>query len=250
MVSRPERNADQLGSRSTATDGEDAARATVEPCQPHTPLYNSRIISSYIKFIERHYEHVDIDELLIHAKLKHYQVEDEDHWFTQEQIDLFHEALVKFTKNQGISREAGRYAVSTDCLGVAKSYALGFVNPARVCEMIGKAVANIVKSCTWEATRLGPNRMQIKVTPKPGTDEKPFQCENRMGYLESIFALFKHKLPTIEHTECVFKGGRCCRYIISWHTFRADVWKKTRNYFALSLLALSLGVHHFCTPAV
>ena len=26
--------------------------------------------------------------------------------------------------------------------------------------------------------------------------------------------------------------------------------RKTRNYFALSLLALSLGVHHFCTPAV
>ena len=79
--------------------------------------------------------------------------------------------------------------------------------------------------------------MQIKVTPRPGTNEKPYQCENRIGYLESIFALFKHKLPKIEHTECTFKGGTCCRYIITWHTFRADVWRKTRNYLAPSLFA-------------
>ncbi len=131
-----------------------------------------------------------------------------------------------------------------------KSYALGFVNPAKICEMVGKATGNLVRSCVWEATKLGPNKVQIKVTPKPGTNEKPYQCENRIGYLESIFALFKHKLPKIEHTECVFKGGRYCRYIITWHAFRSDVWRKTRNYLALSLLALSLGLLHFCTPAV
>ena len=177
---------------------------TMEPCQPNTPLYNSRIVSSYIRFIERYYGYVNIDELLSLAKLERYQVEDEDHWFSQEQIDLFHEMLVSLTKNQSISREAGRYAVSTDSLGVVKSYALGFVNPAKVCEMIGKAVVNLVKSCVWEATRLGPNKMQITVTPRPGTNEKSFQCENRIGYLESIFSLFKHKLPEIEHTECAF----------------------------------------------
>jgi two-component sensor histidine kinase len=86
------------------------------------------------------------------------------------------------------------------------------------------------------------------VTPRPGTNEKPYQCENRMGYLESIFTLFKHKLPKIEHTECVFKGGTCCRYIITWHTFRADVWRKVRNYLALSLFTASLGFFYFSMP--
>ncbi len=223
-------------------------RAAMETCQPDAPLYNSRIIASFLKFIERYYDHIDVNELLYYAKMEPYQVQDEDHWFNQEQVDLFHEKLVVLTKNQNIAREAGRYAVSTDSLGVVKSYALGFVNPAKVCEMIGKAVPNLVRSCDWEATRLGPNKVQIKVTAKPGTNEKAYQCENRIGHLESIFALFKHKLPKIEHTECAFKGGRYCRYIITWHTFRSDVWRKARNYLAAALFALSLEFLYFSMP--
>jgi two-component sensor histidine kinase len=231
-------------------DKEDITPMTMEPCQPDAPLYNSRIIASFVRFIERYYGHIDINELLNYAKMAPYQVYDEDHWFSQEQVDLFHEKLVVLTRNQNVAREAGRDAVSTDSLGVAKSYALGFVNPARVCEMIGKATGNLVRSCAWEATRLGPNKMQIKVTPRPGTNEKPYQCENRMGYLESIFTLFKHKLPKIEHTECVFKGGKSCRYVVTWHTFRSDIWKKTRNYLALSLFAAPLGFLYFSMPQV
>ncbi len=243
-VSPLKRNAGREGGPK-ATNSEDITRATMEPCQPDAPLYNSRIIASFVRFIERYYDHIDINELLYYAKMEPYQVQDEDYWFNQEQVDLFHEKLVVLTKNKNIAREAGRYAVSTDSLGVVKSYALGFVNPAKVCEMIGKAAGNLVRSCVWEATRLGPNKVQIKVTPRPGTNEKPYQCENRMGYLESIFALFKHKLPKIEHTECAFKGGRYCRYIITWHAFRSDVWKKARNYLAASLFALSLGFLYF-----
>ncbi|HUJ90770.1 MAG TPA: hypothetical protein VLX12_11270, partial [Syntrophorhabdales bacterium] len=228
-----------------ATDSEGISRVTTEPCQPNAPLYNSRIIASFARFIERYYDHIDINELLSYAKMEPYQVKDEDHWFNQEQVDLFHEKLAVLTKNRNIAREAGRYAASTDSSGIVKTYALGFVNPARVCELIGKAANNLVRSCVWEATRLGPNKVQIKVTPRPGTNEKPYQCENRMGYFESIFTLFKHKLPKIEHTECAFKGGRYCRYIITWHTFRSDVWRKTRNYLAVSLFALSLGFLYF-----
>ncbi|MGD0235794.1 MAG: histidine kinase dimerization/phosphoacceptor domain -containing protein [Syntrophorhabdales bacterium] len=231
-----------------ATNSEDITRATMEPCQPDAPLYNSGIIASFVRFIERYYDQIDINELLYYAKMEPYQVQDENYWFNQEQVDLFHEKLVVLTKNKNIAREAGRYAVSTDSLGVAKSYALGFVNPARICEIIGKASEKVVRSCVWEATRVGPNKVQIKVTPKPGTNEKPYQCENRIGYLESIFALFKHKLPKIEHTECVFKGGRYCRYLVTWHTFRSDVWRKVRNYLAASLLALSLGFLYFSMP--
>jgi HD-GYP domain-containing protein (c-di-GMP phosphodiesterase class II) len=221
---------------------------TTEPCQPDTPLYNSRIVSSYVRFIERHYDYVNIDDLLLHAKIERYQVEDEDHWFTQEQINLFQEALVRLTNNRNISREVGRYAV--DSLGVVKSYALGYMNAGKVCEMLGKAANKVVKSCVWEATRLGPNKVQIEVTPRPGTNEKPYQCENRMGYLESIFALFKHKLPEIEHTECVFKGGTCCRYIITWRTFRSETVRKVRNYLALLLFALTLVLVYYTTSHV
>lgn len=221
-----------------------------EAIQVGTPLYNSRIISSFLRFVERYYPTIDIAELLSYAKMTLYQVEDESYWFNQDQVDLFHERLVDLTRNHNIAREAGRYAVSTDSLGVMKTYALGLVNPSKVCELIRKAVVNITKSCVWESTRLGPTKVQITVTPKPGANEKFYQCENRMGYIESIFSLFKHKLPKIEHTECVFQGGNCCRYIITWRAFQSDVWEKIRNYSALILTAACIGLSFFSAHEV
>ena len=69
-----------------ATNSEDITRATMEPCQPDAPLYSSRIIATFVKFIERYYDHIDINELLYYAKMEPYQVKDEDYWFNQEQV--------------------------------------------------------------------------------------------------------------------------------------------------------------------
>ena len=56
----------------------------------NTPLYNSRIIDTYIRLIKSKYSFVDVGELLSHAGIKPYEVVDEAHWFNQEQIDLFY----------------------------------------------------------------------------------------------------------------------------------------------------------------
>ncbi len=71
------------------------------------PLYNSRIIDTYIKLIKRKYSYINIDELLSYAGMELYQVSDEGHWFTQKQIDLFYDRLVYLTGNKDIAREAG-----------------------------------------------------------------------------------------------------------------------------------------------
>jgi HD-GYP domain-containing protein (c-di-GMP phosphodiesterase class II) len=249
-VSGVERSSGRVESLPKPVKSEDSTRVTAELCPPDALLYNSRIIASFLRFVERFYSHVDANEVLYYAKMAPYQVEDEDHWFNQEQVDLFYEKLVKLTQNQNLARDAGRYAVSTDSLGVVQSYALGFVNPAKLYDMISKASANLVRSCVWEAMRLGPNKMQITVTPRPGTHEKLYQCENRMGYLEAICAMFKHKLPSIEHTECTFKEGKCCRYVITWRTFRSDVWRKSRNWLIPPLSAASLSLLYFSGPKV
>ena len=205
------------------------------------PLYSSRITKTYIAFIKQKYSYVNIDEILSYAKMKSYQVEDEAHWFTQEQIDLFYEKLEKLTGNKNIAREAGRYAASPQALGSIREYVLGFAGPAKVFEMVGKVANNFAKSSIYESKRLGSNRVEITVTPNEGVEEKPFQCENRIGYFEAIATLFNYKLPKIEHDECFFKGGRVCRYRISWREFRSDFWLRIRNYAALLISMISLG---------
>ena len=69
-------------------------------------------------------------------------------------------------------------------------------------------------------------------------EEKPYQCENRMGFLEAVSLLFARGTPEVDHSECIFRGGKTCRYIISWSRSKADLFKRARNYAAAFLLPL------------
>ena len=59
------------------------------------PLYNSRLMKIYLEYISKYHPDVRIDSILDEAGITWYEVEDPAHWFNQEQIDRFHETLVK-----------------------------------------------------------------------------------------------------------------------------------------------------------
>lgn len=199
-------------------------------------LYNSRIIDTYIKLIKHKYSFVDINELIAYAGMELYQVADQGHWFSQRQVNLFYEKALRETGNPFIAREAGQYAASPDAIGMMRQYVLGLVGPASVYDIIGKATEKIVKSSSYRSQRLSPQKIEVIVTPKPGVKEEPFQCENRIGFLEAISLVFNAKPPVIKHTECIFSGGKCCRYIISWDMQTSTIWKKIRNLMVLFLV--------------
>lgn len=205
------------------------------------PLYNSRIINTYIKLIRSRYSYINISELLSYAKMEPYQVEDEGHWFTQEQVNLFYERLKKLSGNEGIAREGGRYSASPDALGIMRPYVLGLVGPAKAYEIVGKIASNFTRSSRYESRLLAPNKIEITVTPNEGVSEELFQCENRAGYIEAIAMGFGYNPPKIEHPECIFKGGNVCRYIVSWEESRAIYWKRMGRIAALLFFPLLIG---------
>ena len=47
------------------------------------PLYNSRIIDTYIRLIRARYADVNIHDLLSYAGMEMYEVKDPGHWFCQ-----------------------------------------------------------------------------------------------------------------------------------------------------------------------
>jgi len=210
-------------------------------------LYNSRIVDTYIKLIKKKYSYINLSELLSYAGIEPYQVTDEGHWFTQKQVNLFYERLENLTRNKGIAREAGRYAASSDALGAMRPYILGLVGPAKAYEIVGKYAPNFTKSSIYESKTITAHKIEITVTPKKGVSEKPFQCENRIGYFEAIALIFNYRLPEIEHPECIFKGGNACRYIISWKESRFAFWGNIRNYTTLLLSAACIG-SYFISP--
>lgn len=205
-----------------------------------TPLYNSRIIDNYIKLIKKQYEHIDIHDLLAYSDMKPYEVSDQGHWFTQKQINRFHEKLSQLTQNKNIAREAGRFGASPESSGVMRQFFLGMVGPAAAYDMISKGATNFTRSSTYQSKRLGTNKVEITVSPHPGCTEKPFQCENRTGYLEAIAMMFDNKLPKVEHEECIFKSGKSCRYTITWEKSLSDHLKSIRNVLTLGLVPVVL----------
>ena len=208
-------------------------------------LYNSRIIDNYIRLIDRKYPQICVSTLLEYAGMTAHEVADEGHWFTQDQIDRFHEKLSYLTNNASIAREAGRYAASPDAMGAMKLLILGTVGPGRAYELIGRGASRLTRSSTITSRILSSNRVEVTATFEPGVKEKPYQCENRTGILEAVSLLFARSTPEVEHPECIFRGGHTCRYVLSWSASKADLFKRARNYAAAFLLPLVvLSVAH------
>ncbi len=115
------------------------------------------------------------------------------------------------------------------------------VSPAKAYEMAGNAARKYTKATKYESIKLNDNRVEIRITPREGVQEKPFQCENRIGFFEAMTMGFTNKLPQIDHPECVFRGSNTCRYIVTWEKSFSDIWKRIRNYALLFFVVVLTG---------
>lgn len=192
-------------------------------------IYNSRIIDTYIKLLKKRYPGTKIGDILQYAGMKGYEVADQSHWFTQEQIDRFYEKTVELTGNPQISREAGRFAASPDAMGAMRQYILGMVGPTHAFSLVRRTSSKFTRSSLYDSRTLSANRVEVTVTPFEGVTEKPFQCENRIGFFEAVCMMFNNHLPQIEHPECAFDNSDRCRYLITWKKQASTTLKRARN---------------------
>jgi signal transduction histidine kinase len=202
-----------------------------------TPLYNSRILHTFAKLVEKKYCRVDLDQVLRDAGIKRYELSDDEHWFTQRQVNHFVERLVEATGKSDIAREAGRYAASVDSLGAMTKYLMGLIGPANAFHSLKKICANLTRSSSYESRKLADNQVEITVTPAAGVVESHFQCENRLGFFEAILTAFSCAAPVIDHPECVFRGDGACRYLITWKQTLFQRARTARNYLILALFS-------------
>ncbi len=207
-----------------------------------TPVFNSRIAKTYLEYLGKYYPDIDVDSILKYSEMNRYEVEDTGYWFSQHQADRFYEILVKKTGNPNISGDAGRFVASTEGLGPIKQYTLGFMSPTSVYLLMEKIYPIMSRGATIKAKKLGPNRVEIVSIPKPGINEKLFQCENRIGTFESVAKLFTDRFATIEHPSCFHRGDDCCRYIITWEKTPSLIWKMIRNYSLLLSILVALAL--------
>lgn len=211
------------------------------------PIYNSRITRVYLEYIKKHYPELDVGLLLESADMKEYQIADPNHWFNQSQADRFNKSLVEATQDPNIARKAGRYATSAEGLGAAKQYLLGLLNLSTLYMLVGKVYVLFSRGASIKAKKLGPHRVEIISRPQSGVNEKPYQCENRIGMFESVARYFIKEYAQVEHPECFHKGHPHCRYIITWAKSRPVLLRQARNIFLTAGIPI-LGILAFMLP--
>jgi PAS domain S-box-containing protein len=210
-------------------------------------LYNSRIPKIYMRYLNEHYPGMQLDSILKEVGISQYEIEDQAHWFTQDQMDRFYEILVARTGDLQISRKAGRFAASSEGLGALKQYILGLMSPTSIYLLMEKLYPLMSRGADINAKKIGPDTIEIVSIPKPGVKEKPYQCQNRMGTFEALAKWFTNEFAEIEHPACLHKGDDCCRYLITWQKTSSLIWKRIRNYFIFASV-LALLLLYFLTP--
>jgi PAS domain S-box-containing protein len=197
------------------------------------PLYNSRIISTFIEYIKKTRPNIDIQDLLSDSSINPYEVADEGHWFTQRQVDCFADILMKRTQDPSVFREAGRYMAASKSVSALRQFLLAFITPVQAYSMLGKILSYLDRGVTFQANKISANKIEIIITPLDGVDDKPYQCENRKGSFEAVAKLFTNKFAAIEHPVCLHEGGSHCRYAVSWEEPTFLKWRRIRNYIAI-----------------
>ncbi len=152
----------------------------------HIPLYNSRLIKPMFEYIAKNYPEIDTDVVIKSAGITRYELDDAGHWISQHQSDLFYEALEKTTGNPDIARISSRFAAESIGMGAVRQYMLGLITPKSVYLSAGKLINTLSHGAIVKTKSLGPNKVEIVFTPKPGINEKNYQCEYRSGSLESL----------------------------------------------------------------
>lgn len=205
-----------------------------------TPIYNSRMVDTYVKLLADRYPEIDINPIFDHAGITSWEVADQSHWFTQEQVDRFYLKAVQVTGNDYLAREAGRYAARPNTLGVMRQYLLSLLSPRHIFIHLEKTARNFTRSVRYSCRVLSDRAVEVTVTPEPGTEEHPFQCENRKGFFEAMVMVFNYATPSIQHVECLYMGGSCCRYVIRWKPNLAGRLLRLRGYTTALVIPLAL----------
>ena len=203
--------------------------------QDDVPLYSSRITNTYVEYLQKFYPDINIDTIFEYSGMTRYEVEDPGHWFTQTQVDRFHERVVEESGNPNLPRDVGRFIASSESAGAVKQYGLGLMNPLSVYLMVATFYRIMTRSASANAVKLGPNKVEITVTPNKKTVEKPYQCSNRKGTFESLAKAFTGRYASINETHCFHRGDKHCRYVIEWDRTPSLVLKLFRNYLLIGI---------------
>ncbi len=197
------------------------------------PLYNSSLIKTYVEYLRHKNPHLQMEDLLRDAGISSYQLEDGGHWFTQAEIERFYERVAIPIDGPTSAREAGRYSATSQAASIIRQYATSFLTPSVAYWMAEKLAAGLTRHITFKVNKVAVNKVEIVVIPRPGVEERSYQCENRIGTIEAVAQVFTKKYAQVEHPQCLHQGSDYCRYLVTWERQPYQRWEMIGRHAAL-----------------
>ena len=213
-----------------------------------SPLYNIRILRTYLEFVKENYPGLDTDEILEYAGMSRSQVEDDGFWYTQKQSDCVHEFLDRKTGNGNMAREVGRRAAVTPSLGIMRQYVFSMLGPMMAYELLATIGSKLTRGTTISMRKLSTNSIRATYTLNRGVQEKPYQCQNRFGMMEAVAIPFTGSPARVEHEECIHNGCDHCTYVITWDEPVFMEFKRKRSFLLLGGILLGLILAFLIPP--
>ncbi len=216
-----------------------------------TPLYNSGILGNYIHYLNAHHSDLDTDALLRCSGLTPFDLNDEAHFLSQAQVNHFHACLDDLLSDPQISYKVGQHALVTKSAGTIRRYGLQFITPETMYKAVDRLYPKWSKGHRCNTEIVGKGRADVTVSTLPDVNEQPFQCDNRLGILESIGKLATGHPARVDHQVCMHRGGGVCRYQIFWQCSPSAAWKRVGAYAtvlstaAAGIAALTLPFSHW-----
>ena len=181
-------------------------------------FYNVKILKTYVAYLQQElgWSEAQIESLFDAAGVDIGLLTYDDNYFDQKLADRFHEVLNERTGDEDIAYHVGAYATHQSAKGITGRMISGFLSPSATYRNIGHFAADYSKGAILTAENVTHNSAVIKSVPVPSCDEKAYQCQNRVGLLESIPTLFNLPKAVITHSKCLHAGDDYCEYNIRW----------------------------------
>ncbi len=177
--------------------------------------YNALLFDNYLNYLKDFYPQIDRVKLLNDAGIESWEM-DIGHWFSQEEVERFYDAVLKVTGNPNIAIEAGRHTVYVLPKNFMRETALGFLTPDAFFDKLNQMMPLYCKVTSVTAERVAGNSYNIILNWINGAKPKAFQCDRFRGFLEAIVLVYRKTIPKIIHDECYFKNASRCVYRVTW----------------------------------
>ncbi len=131
-------------------------------------------------------------------------------------------------------------------LGPLQRLLLGFLSPARAFCYVLQRLSPVRRAVQYECRKLGPGRLEVRIPPAAGADNRQLSCPDHRAVLEEAGRLAGIACTEISRSECLAQGqeGACC-YLVCWQQSPVVFMGIAFRYGALGLGLIFLVILPF-----